>query len=134
MFLRFLSHFHYFLSHLQHSGLKISDYVEIPALKSSFFTKKGACGNFPGPKTCFSTQKRRLRQHSRTKNVFFFIKKGACGNVPGPKTCFFHKKRRLRQRTRTKNIFFGKKKRLRQHSRTKKKIFFLQTRGCQVAF
>ena len=74
--------------------------------KRIFSHKKGACGNVPGPKTCFFHKKRRLRQRTRTKNVFFSQKKAPAAALLDQKRVFFRKKRRLRQHSWTKKTFF----------------------------
>ena len=57
----------------------------------SFSTKKSACGNVPGPKTQFSTKKKRLRQRTRTKNAIFHQKKAPAATCQDQKRIFFKK-------------------------------------------
>ena len=59
--------------------------------KSSFFTKKGACGNVPTLKSSFSPKK-------------------APAATLQDKNAFFRKKRRLRQHSRTRKLFFKTEK------------------------
>ena len=56
--------------------------------KRIFSHKKPPAATFQNQKRVFFTKKRRLRQRTRTKNIFP-RKKGACGSTPGPKKTFF---------------------------------------------
>ena len=60
--------------------------------KRIFPLKKGACGNVPGPKTCLFHKKRRLRQRTRTKNIFSTKKKAPAAALLDPKNIFLRKK------------------------------------------